>query len=264
MKAVAGVFRSRADAQLALAEIRSSGAKPDDVTFLAPGSTDAELQSVPTVAAEQPGMGKAFGAVLGASAGLSAGPFIVAALIPGIGPITALGLLGGAVLAAAGGTAGAVAGEKLEASTTDGLPADELFVYEDALRKGRSVVIALAEDDSTATRYRELLNMNGAESVDAAREQWWVGLRDAEHEHYAKDGRNLDNDEKFYRLGFESALHARTRCKEYDQVLGEMNADLEDLQRQYPNANVADPFTRGYQRGREYYQRLCDESKKAA
>ena len=29
----------------------------------------------------------------------------------------------------------------MERSTTQGLPEDEIFVYEDALRKGRSVVI---------------------------------------------------------------------------------------------------------------------------
>jgi len=27
---------------------------------------------------------------------------------------------------------------------------------------------------------------------------------------------------------------------------------------------VEEPFTRGYQRGREHYQRLCDETDKAA
>jgi len=38
-------------------------------------------------------MGKAIGALLGGAAGLSAGPLVVAALIPGVGPITAIGLL---------------------------------------------------------------------------------------------------------------------------------------------------------------------------
>ena len=42
-----------------------------------------------------------------------------------------------------------------------------------------------------------------------------------------------------------------------------MSATLEDVQRQYPHAKVEEPFTRGYQRGREYYQQLCDESKAA-
>jgi hypothetical protein len=43
-----------------------------------------------------------------------------------------------------------------------------------------------------------------------------------------------------------------------------MNAALEDVQRQHPGVEVEAAFTRGYQRGREYYQRLCDETSKAA
>jgi hypothetical protein len=219
MKAVTGVFRSEAAAQQALAEIRSTGFYEDRLTLLTPASTRAEQGSTPLVTTEQPGMGKAMGAVLGTAAGMSGGPLIVAALIPGVGPITAIGLLGGALLAAAGASIGAAAGGKLENAMTEGLPEDELFVYEDALRKGRSVLIALADDEPAALRIRELLKTEGAETVDAARDQWWIGLRDAEQEHYSAFSRNLSEDEKFYRLGFESALHARSRCKEYDQVL---------------------------------------------
>jgi len=243
--------------------MRSLGLPDDRVTLLSPGSTATDLRSVPVVAAEQPGMAKAIGALVGGAAGLSGGPLIVAALVPGVGPITAIGLLGGAVLAAAGASVGAVAGGKLENAMTDGLPEDELFVYEDALRQGRSVLVTLAGDEAEAARFRELLKAEGAESVDAAREQWWIGLRGAEQEHYSKFGRNLSDDEKFYRLGFESALHARTRCKEYDQVMAEMSAEIEELERQYPGAEVAEPFQRGYERGRDYYQRLCSESRAA-
>ncbi len=263
MKAVTGVFRSRRDAERAMAQMRSLGIPDDKITLLTPGTTEKNLQSVPSVSTEQPGMGKAIGAVVGAAAGLSGGALVVAALIPGVGTITAIGLLGAAVLAAAGGSIGAVAGGKLENSMTEGLPEDELFVYEDALRKGRSVVIALSEDEAAALRLRELLRVEGAESVDAAREQWWIGLRSAEREHYSALGRNFDGDEKLYRLGFESALHARTRCKEYDQVLAEMGAKLEEVQGQYPDASVEEPFTKGYERGRDYYQQTCNKSKAA-
>lgn len=261
MKAVTGIFRTRPDAHRALAEIRSVGLPDDRITLLTPGG-EKDLQSVPVIAGEQPGMGTAIGAVIGASAGLS-GPPLIAALIPGVGPIAAIGILGGTVLAAAGAAVGAVAGGKLENAMTEGIPEDELFVYEDALRQGRTVVIALADDEAEASRLRELLKVEGAEAVDAAREQWWIGLRGAEQEHYSKLGKTPGDNEKFYRLGFEAALHARMRCKEYDQVLGEMNAKLDDLQRQYPEAEVAEPFTRGYERGREHYQQLCDESKAA-
>ena len=136
-------------------------------------------------------------------------------------------------------------------------------MYEDALRQGRSVVIAMADDASQAEAIRKLLKSAGAEAIDAARDQWWIGLRSAEQEHYSATGRHFGDDEKFYRLGFEAALHARNRCREFDQISAEMESNLEDLRRQYPGSNVEEPYTRGYQRGREYYQRLCDQSKAA-
>jgi hypothetical protein len=262
MKAVTGVFVSPSDAQRGLSQLRELGLAEDRLTLLTPKDKKHE-PDVPTESTEQPGMGRAIGALMGGAAGLSGGPLLVAALIPGVGPITAIGLLGGAVLAAAGASVGAVAGEKVENSMTEGLPEDEIFVYEDALRKGRSVVIVLASDDVEASVFRELLKAEGAESIDAAREQWWIGLRSAEQEHYSSHGREFGNDEKFYRLGFEAALHARTRCMEYDQTLGEMDSKIEDLQRQYPGIDVAEPFRKGYERGRDYYQQLCGESKAA-
>jgi hypothetical protein len=263
MKAVTGVFRSKSDAQRALTALRASGVHEDQITLLTPENMELTEQSVPAVAAEQPGMGKAIGAVIGGAVAFSGGPLLIAALIPGVGPITALGLLGGAVLAAAGASVGAVAGGKLEDSMTEGLPEDEIFVYEDALRKGHSVVVALADGDDAAARYREVLKTEGAEAVDAAREQWWIGLRSAEQEHYSKVGRNFSEDEQFFRLGFEAAMHARSRCKEYDQVLAEMDAKIEDIERQYPGKDVAEPFRHGYERGRDHYQELCNQSKAA-
>src|SRR5579872_1136247 len=263
MKTVTGVFSSPSEAQRAVAAMRSTGVPENRITLLTPGNSDQNLQSVPADATEQPGMAKAVGGVLGAATGWTAGSLLLAAVIPGVGPVTALGLLGGAILGAAGAGVGTAVGGKLENSMTEGLPEDELFVYEDALRRGRSVVIAMADDETLASRYREVLETEGAEAVDAAREQWWIGLRSAEQEHYASQGKKFTEDEKFYRLGFESALHARTRCKEYDQVLSEMNAKIEELEQQNPGVNIAEPYTRGYERGRDYYQRLCDESKAA-
>src|SRR5262245_8942084 len=73
-----------------------------------------------------------------------------------------------------------------------------------------------------------------ARKLSMAREKWWIGLRSADLEHYSAAEGDFSRDEEFYRLGFEAALHARNRCKEYDQVLAEMQADLEDLKRRYP------------------------------
>ena len=266
MEAITGVFKTRKEAERAVKEAQAAGIPTDKITLLTPGTVDQvnqEIRSVPVDAAERPGMGKAVGALAGGGVGLAAGTILMA-LVPGLGLVTAFGLLGEAILGAAGATIGAAVGNKAEESTYEGLPEDEIFVYEDALRKGRSVVIALADGQHSTSFLRDLLNREGAESVDAAREQWWIGLRSAEESRYPESGRTFADDERFYRLGFEAALHARTRCMEFDQVSGEMNAALEDVQRAYPGEKVEEAFTRGYQRGREHYQQLCDETKKAA
>lgn len=262
MQAVTGVFVSRGQAERAFEKLEMSGLNSDRITLLTPGDQLSDkLKSVPVDAAEQPGIGKAIGAVVGGAAGLS-GAFITS-LIPGVGAVSALGLLGAAILTAAGTGAGAAAGSSLERSMSEGLPEDEIFVYEDALRKGRTVLIALAENEESAETIQNVLREAGAESVDAAREQWWIGLRNAEAEHYTKSGGDFSNHEKYYRLGFEAALHARTRCMEFDQVSAEMESALRDAEEQNPGLDIAGPFTQGYQRGRDYYQRQCDESQAA-
>ncbi|MFZ0735180.1 MAG: hypothetical protein WAM79_22880 [Candidatus Sulfotelmatobacter sp.] len=266
MKAITGVFTTRSAAQHAVSEIQKAGIPSDRITLLTPGTVDQvdkEIQSVATDSTEQPGMGGAMGALLGGGIGLTGGSLLMA-LVPGVGPITAFGLLGTAILGAAGATVGATAGNKIESHTYEGLPEDEIFVYEDALRKGRSVVIALAENEGSASLVRDLLAREGAESIDAAREQWWIGLRSAEESRYPASGGSFSDDEQFFRLGFQAAMHARTRCKEFDQVSAEMDAALVDVKRQHPGKNVDEPFLRGYQRGRDHYQQLCDEGKKAA
>lgn len=266
MEAVTGVFATRPAAERALQQVHQAGIPSDKITLLTPGSRDQitkELRDVPTDTAEQPGMGNAIGALMGGGVGLTGGSILMA-LVPGLGPVTALGLLGAGILGAAGATVGAAAGGKAEKATYQGLPEDEIFVYEDALRKGRSVVVALADDKSGASMIREVFNREGAESVDAARDQWWTGLRNTEQVHYQKSGKDFSADERFFRMGFEAALHSRTRCMEFDQVSGEMNSILEDIKRRYPNERVEEPFIQGYQRGREHYQQLCDEDRRAA
>jgi hypothetical protein len=260
MQAVTGVFTTQADASRAVESLRSKGVPNDEITMLTPSRSEKELQSVPADTTEQPGIGKAIGAALGAAGGVTGGGLLVAA-VPGVGWVAAAGMLGAAVLAAAG--AGAAIGGALENSTTEGLPEDEIFVYEDALRQGRTVVIAMADDAVAADSMKELLKSQGAESIDAARQQWWIGLRSAEREHYADYSKDSGESERFYRLGFEDAQHARWRCREFDQVSAEMANKIEELQRQHPGVELEEAYRRGYERGRDYYQRLCDEKKAA-
>jgi len=248
MNAMVGVFKSRSAAQLAAAKLVPLGIPKDRINILTPDVTPAELAQLPTQAAEQPGMGKAMGATVGGAIGLAAGslPAILGSLlVPGVGPVLAIGLAGGVLGAVAGGAAGGA----MESSTTEGLPEDELFVYEDALRQGHSVVVAIGDNETQAEAVRGALEDAGAESIDRAREMWWVGLRDAEKEAYHAQGGDFDEDERYFRCGFEAAQHSANRGKSYEQC----RARLGDL---YPDAHEREPFRRGYKRGRAYFEAL--------
>jgi hypothetical protein len=94
-------------------------------------------------------------------------------VFPLVGPVIVTGLLAGAIV---GATAGVAIGKALENHLTEGLPKDELLVYEEALRRGRSVVIALVESDERAHAAGAIIERAGAETVDAARASWGVGL----------------------------------------------------------------------------------------
>jgi hypothetical protein len=258
MSTVAGIFQSRADAERAAENLRSAGISDDRINLLTPGTTPEEMEAaVPTTETEQPGMGGALGgtvgAALGAAGGMHIGAALASLLVPGVGPVFAAGVLGAALLGTGGAVAGAAAGSSFE-ENVEGLPVDELYVYEDALRRGHSVVIAVAEDEERAEAARNVLGQAGAESVDAAREDWWVGLRDAEEAEYTVDGGDFSVDEPVFRKGFEASLHPRARGRAYDE-------DTERLRECYGAECEESAFRHGYDRGRRYQGELLERHK---
>jgi hypothetical protein len=245
MESVAAVFTSRYDAEHGSVRLLALGIPKDRINILTPHATEKELAAVPIDDAEPLGVGKAMGAAVGGAVGLAGGiglgGAVTSLIVPGIGPVLAIGFAGAAVLAVLGGAAGGA----IEKSTAVGLPGDELFVYEDALRQGRTVVIAQVENGSQAEAARGALENAGAESIDRAREMWWIGLRDAEKETYESSGGTFEDDERYFRCGFEAALHSENRDKSYDKCrarLGDREARLHERE----------PFQRGYDRGRAY------------
>lgn len=243
METVSGIFKSRADAEKAVQQLHSQGIKNDRIAMLTPGADSAQAEdAVPTSDSEQPGMGKAMGGTVGGAMGAAGGATLGAAaaslLVPGVGPIIAGTIIGAALLGAGGAVGGMAAGEALEEGLVSGLPHDELYVYEDAVRQGRSVVIAFVETDETEEAARKTFSSSGAESIDDARETWWVGLRDAEEADYQRNGGNFQTDEANYRRGFETALS------------GESEPD-----------GTEEAFRRGYQRGKDYQRSVKERYK---
>jgi hypothetical protein len=254
MPAITGIFSRFEDAKLAAMNItRTTGVDPDQMNFLTPGGPEAELASVPTTDAEQPGVGKAFGGLLGgalaAAGGMHLGAAAASLMVPGVGPVLALGTAA-ALLAGAGGAAGGAAlGDYLDESATHGLPTDELYLYKDALRKGRSVLIVPVANEQQEDKAREILSASGAESLDAARESWWIGLRDAEEAEYT-GGEDFALVESNYRLGFEAAQQLQVFGKRFEDA-------LPYLAKRYSNELCKQPaFRLGYERGKRHSEKL--------
>jgi hypothetical protein len=255
MIAVVGIFASRAGVEHAIERLRALGIPQEHINCLFPGASIAELNTVPTTDAEQPGMGTVVGGVVGGVTGASGGLLgaaVASAVVPGIGPVMAVGLAAAALLGLGGAVAGAAAGGALENTLEVGLPKDELYIYEDALRQGRTVLIILAKDTNQADEVREVLAWAGAESLDAAREHWWLGMRDAEAEVYTTQGLDFTTDEPLYRKGYEAALQPAAAGKSYADA-------LDFLQIHYAEVYREEAFRRGYARGYLYRQGLREQ-----
>jgi hypothetical protein len=254
MNAEAAIFATRTDAERAVAVLQGSAGLPSRrITLLIPG--DRALNAVPTTEAEAPGVGRALGGVVGgatgAATGLQAGA-LLSIFVPGVGPVLALGALGALLL----GVAGAAVGDTLDEASREGLPKDDVFLVEEALRQGRSVAVVLPEDSTQAQAAHRILSEAGAESLDAARERWWTGIRDSESAAYSVGGGEFTRDERDFRRGFEAALTLGRPGESWDEVVDELRA-------RYPEQCERAAFRRGWERGRVYMEARAGSSRAA-
>jgi hypothetical protein len=240
MQAVVGVVKERSQAERIVEALREIEIADWNISVLSPPASQAAIRSVPTAESEQPGIGKTIGSVVGGAAGTAGGLAAASIVLPGVGPVLAAGAI---ALGVVGTMVGGAVGHQLDDTFSNGLPTDELYVYHDALRKGRSIVVAMAEDDAQAAQVRQLFAAFGAESVDAARDEWWIGLRDAEEAQYTSQGGDFGKDENVYRLGFDAAARLHEDARPFDEVRG--------LLHELHGPLVDEPaFRAGYERGR--------------
>jgi hypothetical protein len=225
MKPIAAIFQSHAEAERAAHRLTTLGVAHDRMTVLSPG--DRVRGALPTDEGEATGTGAAIGAVAGGATGAAVGMPLGAAIslmVPGVGPIIALGVIGAALF----GAGGAAVGSALETTLTQGVPRDDVFLYEDALARGLSVVVVLAEEETLAERARSALKDAGGVDVDDARDRWWTALREEERGPYTVD------EETAYRRGFEAGVRRESRP---------------------PAADIDAAVRRGWERGRAYRER---------
>ena len=229
MPIISTVFESESAARGAIDALAGIGVEEAKINYLTPGNAPGEANAAA-------GLARSTGATLGGILGMGASTF----LIPGLGPVAGLGLIAGAV---AGTALGAMAGRAVDRKTD--VPREDLFFYEDAMRRGHTILIVDAHHVDEETRVRNILEHAGGRSIESLRREWWLSLRDREREFVRLRGG--DWSEADYRSGFEAALHPAARGHDYDQV----SAYIESC---YPGPCRTEVFRVGFDRGRQYLQ----------
>ena len=190
MQVVTGVFKSENNAENAVNQLRSLGIPEKRIGIVRPGTRPERLEAgVPVTDTEEPGMGRAMGAAvggaMGAAGGATAGLAVASLVVPGIGPLIAFGMVGAALLGTVGAAAGSAVGDSVEEELGEGIPHEDVYLYEDALRHGHAVVIAYVDEGDQADKAAKVIDDAGAEDLDTMRENWWQELREGERAHYS-------------------------------------------------------------------------------
>jgi anti-sigma B factor antagonist len=159
METAIGVFASRDRAEEAVRELQQGGVPEKSVNYLTRSETEAK-----TIAKE---FGTYVGGFMGGAAGMSAGVVAATLLLPGIGPVFALGFGAAALLGAAGAGAGRGIGSAAAhdagapVPTADEKCSEEAAFLREVLKEGRSLIVVQTDSQEIATRACEILDRLG-------------------------------------------------------------------------------------------------------
>jgi hypothetical protein len=236
---VVEIFDSPDAALRAIAALRLAGVAQKNVQVLMPGTMDAREfieRSQIDEGASNPAAWSAIGSGIGSFVGAAA----VSALVPGIGPVLGVGAIAAAFLAGAVG--GDAAGRAIEKSPVKDDTRDDFFLFEDALRREKAMLVVRIEDETDPKAVVGILRAAGGRSIDSAREEWWNARRDEEAKYYqARFQSDFAQAERSYRRGYEVGYDRRFHDRSYDQV----EADLASYRAGFDEAD----FRRGFERG---------------
>ncbi len=221
---ISGIFGSSTGADSAVQALKGQGFTEHEVSLIVRGDQHS---------AGARGLGAAMGSVLG----MGAATF----LVPGLGPVAGVGMIAAAL---AGAGLGAAAG-KVADKMTAGIPNDELYFYEEAVRDGQIVLFVDAKNPDRATQARNILEQSGARNVHTVRRDFWQNLRESERDYARSRGLEFEPNEADYQAGFEAALHPATRGRSLAESMGYIESC-------YPGPCRTEAFLIGFDRGQAY------------
>lgn len=139
-----GVYNNIGDAHRAIDQLRDAKFADKKIGVLTHDKDgDPEVKSFKDMHGSKIGTGAAVGAAAGAGGGALWALGIAAGFLPAIGPVIAGGILAAVAASAA---SGAAAGVVVGALTGLGISDDEAAFYDEAFRKGSSVVVVQSGD----------------------------------------------------------------------------------------------------------------------
>jgi anti-sigma B factor antagonist len=152
-----GVFSSRDRAEEAVKELLQHGVPEQSIVFLTRSENEAK-----TVAKE---LGATVGGFVGGAAGMSGGVIAATLLLPGIGPVFALGFGAAALLGLAGAGAGAsllgLSDADAPKPTPDEKCSEDVSFFREVLQEGRSLIVVRTDSHETATSACGILDRLG-------------------------------------------------------------------------------------------------------
>jgi anti-sigma B factor antagonist len=154
-----GVFSSRDHAEEAVKELQERGVPEQSIVYLTRSESEAK-----TIAKE---FGATVGGFVGGAAGMSAGVVAATLLLPGIGPVFALGFGAAALLGLAGVGAGATVASSASHDaqapqpTPDEKCSEDVAFFREVLKEGRSLIVVRTESQEIATSACAILDRLG-------------------------------------------------------------------------------------------------------
>jgi hypothetical protein len=165
-KAIAGFFRTPQDGEAAQQALLSAGFTREEVSFLTGDTRGHETPAIGPIASTGSESEAVPDAWVGGVAGLAIG--MVAAAIPGIGPLLAIGPLAGAI---GGMTLGAAAGGLIGLLRDQGISQEEAEFYAEGVKRGGSLVTVQDVTDDRADKARDILKEHGAIDTETLAEE---------------------------------------------------------------------------------------------
>ncbi len=159
METTIGVFSSRDRAEEAVRELLEQKVPQESIVFLTRSETEAKNVGK--------GLGATVGGFMGAAGGMSAGVVAATLLVPGLGPVFALGFGAAALLGLAGAGAGSAIGGVAGGDSASPVPisneksSDDAAFFREVLKEGRSLIVVRTESRATATAACEILDRLG-------------------------------------------------------------------------------------------------------